>query len=142
MGKCSTSIFMLRCISAPRCTRSTATLLNCYEHSRKQFPKVARRFKYEPMSQGILMQQDVNAGRNGSAEGAHFDLSENAGKVSCSLAGDWTTHTVGAVDRQFRDLEASDGISSLRIDLAGIRYIDTAGAWLVARLINQLEKRG
>src|SRR5690606_31508078 len=142
VGKCSTPIFMLRCISAPRCTRSTATLLHCYEHGRKQFPKVARRFKYGLMSQGILMQQDVNAGRNGSAEQALFDLSGDAGEVSCSLAGDWTTHTVGAVDRQFRGLEANNNVSHLRLDLAGIRYIDTAGAWLVARLIHQLEKRG
>lgn len=88
------------------------------------------------------MQQDVNAGRNGSAEQALFDLSGDAGEVSCSLAGDWTTHTVGAVDRQFRGLEANNNVSHLRLDLAGIRYIDTAGAWLVARLIHQLEKRG
>lgn len=94
------------------------------------------------MSQGILMQQDIEDGRNESGSQARFHLSAGESEALCQLSGDWTTHTVGAVDRQFRQLEDRDRLSSLQLDLSGIRYIDTAGAWLIARLIHEQEERG
>src|SRR5690606_35796211 len=50
--------------------------------------------------------------------------------------------TVGDVDKQFRQLESREGSSPLHLDLSGIRYIDTAGAWLMARLVHAREQRG
>lgn len=88
------------------------------------------------------MQTDIDEGRNGSAAKALFDLTEADGVATFRLSGDWTTHTVGDVDRAFRQLEAREGLSALHLDLAGIRHIDTAGAWLVARLVHAYEARG
>jgi conserved hypothetical integral membrane protein len=87
------------------------------------------------------MLRDVDKGKNGNAGTAGFQLSEEAGATVCRLSGDWTTHTVGAVDAALRALEERD-IAYLRLDLSGIRFIDTAGAWLIARLIHRQEKRG
>ena len=88
------------------------------------------------------MQLDIDEGRNGSARAALFELTEGDGVVTCRLSGDWTTHTVGDVDKQFRQLESREGSSTLHLDLSGIRYIDTAGAWLIARLVHAKEQRG
>jgi len=88
------------------------------------------------------MQLDIDEGRNGSATKAAFRLSEVDGVATCELSGGWTTHTVGEVDHEFRQLESREGLSALHLDLSGIRYINTAGAWLIARLIQQKEKQG
>src|SRR5699024_5302306 len=56
--------------------------------------------------------------------------------------GDWTTHTVGTMDHQLRVLEARSDVASLYLDLSAIRNFDTAGAWLIARLVALQEKRG
>jgi len=88
------------------------------------------------------MQLDIDEGRNGTATQAAFHLSEVDGVMTCELSGDWTTHTVGEVDREFRQLESREGFSALHLDLSGIRYIDTAGAWLIARMIQRQEKQG
>lgn len=77
-------------------------------------------------------------------EGAppHVDLSEEGGTVVCRLSGNWTTRTAGLVDKPMRDLLSRDGGERLVLDLSGVRQLDTAGAWLMARLIAERQRRG
>jgi len=66
---------------------------------------------------------------------------EESGTVTHALTGVWTTRTVATVDAQLRKL-AADGQGSVRIDLSGIEKIDTAGAWLIERLLKAYERAG
>lgn len=69
-------------------------------------------------------------------------VSEDGGGMECRLSGNWTTLTVGAVDAQVRELLGRQDVARLRIDLGEVRNLDTAGAWLVGRLIAEHEGRG
>lgn len=64
------------------------------------------------------------------------------GAVSCTPAGVWTTRTVALVDREVRDVEEDQDARSLSIDLSRITNLDTAGAWLIRRLIASFAGRG
>ncbi|MGE0499403.1 MAG: ABC transporter permease [Rhizobiaceae bacterium] len=64
------------------------------------------------------------------------------GGVVCTLAGDWTTRTVAIVDSALRKLEAANPQGSLTVNLADVRRIDTAGAWLVERLVRARKAHG
>lgn len=69
------------------------------------------------------------------------ELQEEGGVVACLFSGDWITRTVGVVDRDMRTLLNRE-TNRLILDLEQIRQIDTAGAWLLARLISEQERRG
>ncbi len=56
--------------------------------------------------------------------------------VRLVLTGEWTTQTVSTVDAAMREFERSRPQPRLVIDLARVARIDTAGAWLVQRLVN------
>lgn len=62
-----------------------------------------------------------------------------------TLTGRWTSLTVARVDNQMRKLEA--GLAAklpsaiVKLDMAGISGLDTAGAWLVERLRFALSKQ-
>src|SRR3954453_2088736 len=58
------------------------------------------------------------------------------------LSGAWTTRTVAHVDAAVRKIEKDSAIKDLRVDLSGIERIDTAGAWLVERLLAAVRARG
>lgn len=55
--------------------------------------------------------------------------------VRLLLSGEWTTRTVAAIDAEMREVERSRP-GRLVIDLSDVARIDTAGAWLVQRLVN------
>ncbi len=63
-----------------------------------------------------------------------IDLREEGDRVVCALSGNWTTRRVHLVDARMRQIER-EGMTALTLDVAGIRRIDTAGAWLIERLI-------
>lgn len=62
--------------------------------------------------------------------------------IVARLKGVWTTRTVASVDRTVRKLESGLDASKLTLDLSGIVKMDTAGAWLVERMIQSAEARG
>ena len=62
--------------------------------------------------------------------------------TSIFLAGTWTTTTAAEADHAVREIEAGRSSAGLRIDLSGIKRLDTAGAWIIHRLVSGLEERG
>lgn len=59
-----------------------------------------------------------------------------------SLAGTWTTVTAAEADPAVRAIESGHSDGVLRIDLSGIGRLDTAGAWIIHRLVSGCEERG
>jgi phospholipid/cholesterol/gamma-HCH transport system permease protein len=68
--------------------------------------------------------------------------SEGADGSRLELAGEWTTRTVGSVDAAMREVERGKAPARLVIDLTAVARIDTAGAWLVQRLVNAAAAHG
>lgn len=66
---------------------------------------------------------------------------EDAGSLVLSAAGEWLVATAADLDRRLRALEMPER-RPVTIDLAGIRRIDTAGAWLLLRTEHSLSARG
>jgi len=58
------------------------------------------------------------------------------------LSGVWSTQTVGHIDKAMRDLERSANSTGLEIDLSGVDRMDTAGAWVVKRLMAARQQAG
>jgi phospholipid/cholesterol/gamma-HCH transport system permease protein len=56
------------------------------------------------------------------------------------LTGDWRNHSVAPVLKDLDQFEKPGGQGKVEIDLSGISEIDTAGAWLIRRLMTA--KRG
>ena len=71
-----------------------------------------------------------------------ISASENSGVLAIGLAGDWTTHSVGPIDKQVRALEGRKGVSRVEIDLSRMGRMDTAGAWLIDRLSKSYGRHG
>lgn len=69
-------------------------------------------------------------------------LREEDGVTICSLSGQWTTRTVGQVDAAMHRVETRSAAGPMEIDLSGVERMDTAGAWLVERLIDANKARG
>jgi len=66
---------------------------------------------------------------------------EHDGVRAYVLSGTWTTRTVALVDAEMRRLETHRDSEPVVLDLAGVEKIDTAGAWLLERLIAAREAR-
>jgi phospholipid/cholesterol/gamma-HCH transport system permease protein len=64
------------------------------------------------------------------------------GHLSVCLSGVWATHTISEIDASMRDLEASLSGGSVTVDTSGVGYLDTAGAWVIFRLLKAAEERG
>jgi phospholipid/cholesterol/gamma-HCH transport system permease protein len=64
------------------------------------------------------------------------------GRLAVALSGNWTTRSVSLVDRDMRALEEQAGVQTLVLDLARIRDMDTAGAWVIKRLAVAQARRG
>ncbi|MGU3576462.1 ABC transporter permease [Brucellaceae bacterium C25G] len=56
------------------------------------------------------------------------------------LSGRWTTHSVNSIDLQMRKLERSQRSGIIQIDMSDVQGLDTAGAWMVERLRQTLER--
>lgn len=57
------------------------------------------------------------------------------GLLTVLCSGVWTTRTVGLLDASIRKGEQESGIKTVEVDLSGVEKMDTAGAWLVQRLV-------
>jgi len=58
------------------------------------------------------------------------------------LTGDWRNHSVAPVLKDLDQFEKSGGQGKVEIDLSGISEIDTAGAWLIRRLMTAKSGEG
>ncbi len=63
-------------------------------------------------------------------------------KLKIALAGIWTTRTVALADAEMRAIDGRTGVSAVELDLSGIEKMDTAGAWLVQRLMTAQRQHG
>ncbi|EKF17947.1 ABC transporter permease [Nitratireductor pacificus] len=90
-------------------------------------------------SQGEASGAPHRPGENGEPR---VTLREDGGAVACSLSGAWNTRTVAHIDAQMRALEARDDIRHLELDVSQATGLDTAGAWLIERLVHAHEQRG
>lgn len=69
-------------------------------------------------------------------------VGEEGGVLGCAFSGIWTTSTVALIDAEMRKIEQRKGFQTLALDLFHIEKIDTAGAWLIDRLVSAFEKKG
>lgn len=69
-------------------------------------------------------------------------VEESGDALNLRLSGRWTTRRVALVDAQVRALEKRSSGRKVSLDLANIDRIDTAGAWLIERLLAAFEKKG
>ncbi|WP_027058830.1 ABC transporter permease [Mesorhizobium loti] len=68
-------------------------------------------------------------------------VGEEGGVLGCAFSGIWTTRTVALIDAEMRKIEKRSGFKTLALDLSHIEKIDTAGAWLIDRLVSVFEKK-
>jgi phospholipid/cholesterol/gamma-HCH transport system permease protein len=71
-----------------------------------------------------------------------IEVREDGATLICIFSGNWTTRRVHSVDHDVRALETRRNVKVLTIDVSGIQRIDTAGAWLIERLIAANAARG
>ncbi|RUY12206.1 STAS domain-containing protein, partial [Mesorhizobium sp. M7A.F.Ca.US.005.03.2.1] len=69
-------------------------------------------------------------------------IGEEDGVLGCAFSGIWTTRTVALVDADMRKIEKRSGFKTLALDVSKIEKMDTAGAWLIDRLVSAFEKKG
>ncbi len=85
----------------------------------------------------------TKAQADASAPAAELRLEpQSEGGLEVAFLGDWTTRSVSLVDRQMRDLEQRAIAGTMTLNLAGIEKLDTAGAWLIQRLVAAQRKAG
>ena len=70
------------------------------------------------------------------------DMYEEGGELVCRLAGNWTTRRVAIVDEAMRAIPTRNGFRSLVVDLSDVGRMDTAGAWLIERLVSTARANG
>jgi len=92
----------------------------------------------------MLINRRTDASQASAAQASdrpRIDIAEAEGGHRAVLTGNWTTRTVAEVDTTVRKIEKDVKIKNLRVDLAGIHRIDTAGAWLIERLLAAMRAR-
>jgi phospholipid/cholesterol/gamma-HCH transport system permease protein len=67
---------------------------------------------------------------------------EQDGVLHCTLSGAWTTRTVALVDAEMRKIELKTRGRAMVLDLSKVEKLDTAGAWLIDRLMTSLAQNG
>ena len=83
-----------------------------------------------------------STGSNSAAQEPRVEIREEEGQLTCLLSGNWTTRRVAQVDKEMRKLGERQGVGTLAIDVSGIGRMDTAGAWLIARLTAAAQANG
>ncbi|MER8661985.1 MlaE family lipid ABC transporter permease subunit [Mesorhizobium sp. M1148] len=86
-----------------------------------------------------------DASGNAAKEADHqprVAVGEEGGVLGCAFSGIWTTTTVALIDAEMRKIEQRKGFQTLALDLSHLEKMDTAGAWLIDRLVSVFEKKG
>jgi len=82
--------------------------------------------------------------RDSRAEPAHAPqvvVEDDADGLVATLSGPWTTKTIGLVDPQMRALETRETGRPLTVDVSAVDRLDTAGAWMIERLVAANKER-
>ena len=93
----------------------------------------------------MLITRKRDASEIGEAEAEsppRIAVGEEDGVLGCAFSGVWMTRTVADVDAQMRKIEQRGGFRTLALDLSKIEKMDTAGAWLIDRLIGVNKEKG
>jgi len=88
----------------------------------------------------MLTKAKGDTSRAGDGRPAAVESDED-GTTVLTLSGVWTTRTAALVDAKMRKL-ASAPRKRLVVDLARVEKLDTAGAWLIERLLAEASGRG
>lgn len=74
--------------------------------------------------------------------GARFDVSGDDQHKILTLSGVWTKETVPAVDESLRALgDVQTGVLTFTLIFENIGALDTVGAWVIRRLLSDIERR-
>lgn len=85
---------------------------------------------------------DASAAATREKETPRIERRGEGSSLHLDLSGPWTTRSVTSVDEEIEALDRTEGLSTLTVDLSGVTRMDTAGAWLVYRLLDANRKRG
>jgi phospholipid/cholesterol/gamma-HCH transport system permease protein len=69
-------------------------------------------------------------------EQAQFDIETRDGARILAVSGDWTIHTIGALDDVLRPLRLQGGDRPTRVDVTQLGDLDTAGAYVIERILS------
>ena len=96
------------------------------------------------MTEVMHTENDVQSARQELAapKAPQLHVRRDDGRVFATLTGVWATHTVAVIDSSVRALEAELSCDSAEIDMTGVGYLDTAGAWVIHRLLEAFRARG
>lgn len=89
-----------------------------------------------------------NSGQNAadstlvSSETAGVTTERNQTTLALKLTGDWRHECIAEVQSEMKALGKSLDCSELKIDLTNVVHLDTAGAWLVKRIVIKAEAAG
>jgi phospholipid/cholesterol/gamma-HCH transport system permease protein len=72
-------------------------------------------------------------------EAAQFDIQTRDNARILTVSGDWTIHTIGELDEVLRPLRAQVEDRPTRIDVTKLGDLDTAGAYVIERLMSVTE---
>lgn len=81
-------------------------------------------------------------GQAGRDRAPGIAVRDEDGRRRIALSGVWITRSVNRVDAGMRALEAAPDRGDVVIDIAAITRMDTAGAWLIERLVAALRAAG
>ncbi|MBX3578123.1 MAG: ABC transporter permease [Rhizobiaceae bacterium] len=85
---------------------------------------------------------DASGAPDGAQDAPTVAVKREAEGLVCALAGNWTTRTIADVDSEMRRLEREATDAAAVLDLSRITRIDTAGAWVIDRLLKAYERNG
>jgi phospholipid/cholesterol/gamma-HCH transport system permease protein len=66
---------------------------------------------------------------------ARFDLETREGAHVLIVSGDWTIHSIGALDHDLRPLRTGQGSKPTQVDVSALGDLDTAGAYVIERVL-------
>ena len=88
----------------------------------------------------MLFKRSSQASRR--ADPPTIEKVDEDGRLLIRLAGRWITRRVQDVDAEMRRLLSGHEAGSVTLDLSGVTLIDTAGAWMIVRLMDTAETQG
>jgi phospholipid/cholesterol/gamma-HCH transport system permease protein len=71
-----------------------------------------------------------------------FSENTEGGTHTIVLDGVWATHSVGTIDKKFKAIKLPKDADRFVIDCGDITMLDTAGAWMIARLKLRIKGAG
>ncbi|WP_442578160.1 ABC transporter permease [Mesorhizobium sp. ASY16-5R] len=86
----------------------------------------------------------INRSRETSHPPGHpaVEQAEEAGRLVLRLSGRWTTRTIAEVDQAMNRIGDEIGSRQIVLDLKNVERMDTAGAWIIDRLVQRAKAGG